>query len=334
MTGYGKTRKYLVLLAAVGLTVGIGALLANLAHGDAGDGPWVATSSTTQVDSTDSSAASTAGSDSTEAMAASSPTTGGAVDDPAAEYTATATSYTSATTSITITQVTVGSGSNTVTYFVADVTLASATNLQAAFAGGEFGEGRSEDTSDIAAARGAILAINGDAAEDRSDGIIIRNGVVYRDVPTRMGLALYADGRVEVYNETEVSAEELLADGVWNTYSFGPALLVDGTIGDNLDTVEVEAHPQHPIQGSQPRTGIGVIAENHLVFIVVDGRSPGYSRGVTLEEFAAIFQDLGCTTAYNLDGGGSSSMYFMGELVNNPLGRNEERGVGDILLVK
>lgn len=67
--------------------------------------------------------------------------------------------------------------------------------------------------------------------------------------------------------------------------------------------------------------------------MVVDGRSPGYSRGVTLDEFAAIFQDLGCTTAYNLDGGGSSTMYYQGKVVNNPLGRGDERAVGDILFV-
>jgi exopolysaccharide biosynthesis protein len=44
-------------------------------------------------------------------------------------------------------------------------------------------------------------------------------------------------------------------------------------------------------------------------------------------------KDLGCTTAYNLDGGGSSAMYFNGELVNNPLGRGKERGVSDILYI-
>jgi exopolysaccharide biosynthesis protein len=70
------------------------------------------------------------------------------------------------------------------------------------------------------------------------------------------------------------------------------------------------------------------------VFIVVDGRSPGYSRGVALSEFAQIFKDLGCTIAYNLDGGGSSAMYFMGDLVNNPLGRGRERGISDILYVR
>ena len=65
--------------------------------------------------------------------------------------------------------------------------------------------------------------------------------------------------------------------------------------------------------------------------MVVDGRSTGYSAGVALSELAAIFQKLGATEAYNLDGGGSSTMYFNGALVNNPLGKGNERGTSDIL---
>ena len=76
-----------------------------------------------------------------------------------------------------------------------------------------------------------------------------------------------------------------------------------------------------------------MIDDNHLVFVVVDGRSPGYSAGVTMTELAEIMQDLGATTAYNLDGGGSSTMYFDGELVNDPLGNGQERGTSDILYI-
>ena len=89
----------------------------------------------------------------------------------------------------------------------------------------------------------------------------------------------------------------------------------------------------HSIQGEQPRTAVGVVDDNHLVFVVVDGRSPGYSTGVTMTGLAEIMQGLGATTAYNLDGGGSSTMYFGGELVNDPLGRGDERGTSDILYI-
>jgi len=236
--------------------------------------------------------------------------------------------------SISITEYSSGSGNDALTYFVADVVITDAAQLQSAFADNQFGQNIIAYTSEIAEENNAIFAINGDYYGFRDDGIIIRNGVIYRDDPARIGLAFYTDGSMQVYDETQTSAAELLANGVWNTLSFGPALLDDGQIVENLGTVEIDTNfGNHPIQGSQPRTGIGIIDDNHFVFIVVDGRSKGYSVGVTLDEFAQIFQQLGCTEAYNLDGGGSSTMYFLGRVVNNPLGRNKERGTSDILFI-
>ncbi|MEZ5226239.1 MAG: phosphodiester glycosidase family protein [Acidimicrobiales bacterium] len=98
----------------------------------------------------------------------------------------------------------------------------------------------------------------------------------------------------------------------WNTWSFGPAIVDDGAVLDGIEDVEVDTNfGNHSIQGVQPRTGIGVIDDNHFVFVVVDGRSTGYSRGVTMTEFADIFVELGATTAYNLDGGGSSTRLLL-----------------------
>ena len=163
---------------------------------------------------------------------------------------------------------------------------------------------------------------------------MIRNGVVFRDEGARQGLAFYRDGTVKVYDETATTAEQLLADGVWNTLSFGPSLLDNGEVADGIEDVEVDTNfGNHSIQGEQPRTAVGIIDENHLVFVVVDGRSPGYSAGVTMTGLADIMQGLGATTAYNIDGGGSSTMYFNGSLVNNPLGENKERGTSDILYI-
>lgn len=243
--------------------------------------------------------------------------------------------YQSDTTSISIKKISTGSGRNALTYFVADVVLTDATQLSNAFAKDSFGQNIIEYTSKIASDNDAIFAINGDYYGFRSDGIIIRNGVIYRDIPARIGLAFYLDGSMQIYDETQTNAQELVASGVWNTLSFGPALLEDSVIADNLSFVEIDTNfGNHSIQGSNPRTGVGFINENHFVFVVVDGRSPGYSNGVTLTEFAQIFKDLGCTTAYNIDGGGSSTMYFMGRVVNNPLGKNQERGTSDILLIR
>lgn len=253
-------------------------------------------------------------------------------DDATAELTDT--SYTKGGTAITITTVTTGSGDDTLTYYVADVVLDDATTLRSAFAHNQFGENITEKTSEIAADHDAVLAINGDYYGFRDTGIVIRNGVIYRDEPARTGLAFYSDGTAEIYDETTTSAEELVAAGVWNTLSFGPALVEDGQIIDGIDQVEIDTNfGNHSIQGEQPRTAIGVIDTNHFVFVVVDGREEGYSRGATLPELAQIMLDLGATTAYNLDGGGSATLYFNGEVINQPSNRGE-RATSDILYVK
>ena len=257
-------------------------------------------------------------------------------DDAAAATDAvlTDTTYSSDAAGITISTVTTGSGDSTVTYYVADVVLSDATTLRSAFADNAFGENITETTSTIAEDNGAVFAINGDYYGFRDTGIVVRNGVAYRDEGAREGLALYTDGTVEIYDETTTSADELVADGVWNTLSFGPAIVADGAIVDGIEDVEVDTNVgNHSIQGDQPRTAVGVVGPNHLVFVVVDGRSPGYSEGVTMTELAEIMQGLGATTAYNLDGGGSSTMYFDGELVNDPLGAGRERGTSDILYI-
>lgn len=244
------------------------------------------------------------------------------------------TSYSSDSSEINISTVTTGSGDSTVTYYVADVVLDDATALQSAFAENSFGENITETTSAIAEANNAVFAINGDYYGFRDTGIVIRNGVVFRDEGARQGLAFYRDGTVKVYDETATTAEQLVADGVWNTLSFGPSLLDNGEAAEGIEDVEVDTNfGNHSIQGEQPRTAVGIIDANHLVFVVVDGRSPGYSAGVTLTGLAEIMQGLGATTAYNLDGGGSSTMYFNGSLVNNPLGANKERGTSDILYI-
>ncbi|MDD2533480.1 MAG: phosphodiester glycosidase family protein [Eubacteriales bacterium] len=247
----------------------------------------------------------------------------------------TANSYQSDNVSIKISQVVTGNGEDTVTYYVADVLVSDIAYLQSAFANGTFGRNIVDVTSNIATENNAVFAINGDYFGFRSNGIEIRNGILYRDEPARIGAAISADGSMFFYDETAITSEQLLADGIVQTLSFGPILVEDGVAVTDFGQVKIDSNMGNraSIAHANPRTGIGMIEPNHYVFIVVDGRSSGYSRGVTLVEFAQLFADLGCVNAYNLDGGGSSTMYFNGQVVNNPLGRNSEREVSDIMYI-
>lgn len=236
---------------------------------------------------------------------------------------------------ISIKKVVEGSGQNTVTYYVADVQVSDITLLQTAFAKNEFGRNITEKTSTIAADNNAIFAINGDYYGFRDDGVIIRNGTLYRDVVARTSMGFSSDGYMKIFDENSVSSSELLSSGIIDTFSFGPALVQNGVVATDFSNVMVDGNfGNRTIDEANPRTGIGMIDKNHFVFVIVDGRSSGYSKGMTLTEFASTFKKLGCTEAYNLDGGGSSTMYFMGRVVNNPLGKGNERGVSDIIYFK
>ena len=85
---------------------------------------------------------------------------------------------------------------------------------------------------------------------------------------------------------------------------------------------------------SNPRTAIGEISPLHYVFVVSDGRT-SESAGLSLYELATVMKDLGCEVAYNLDGGGSSTMYFNGQVINNPTNGTSsgERSVSDIVYI-
>ncbi|MCD7812178.1 MAG: phosphodiester glycosidase family protein [Ruminococcus sp.] len=220
---------------------------------------------------------------------------------------------------------------NDTAIYVADITLSSAEYLQTAFAQNAYGKNVTEKTSEIAESAGAILAINGDFYGAQEKGYVIRNGVIYRSEGTsdQEDLVIYADGSFGIISEDEISAEELLADEAVQTLSFGPALLVNGSVSVSSGEEVGKA------KASNPRTAIGIIDDLHYVFVVSDGRTDE-SAGLSLSELAEFMQGLGVQTAYNLDGGGSSTMYFNGEIINNPTSdgkKIKERSVSDIVYI-
>lgn len=220
---------------------------------------------------------------------------------------------------------------NDTTIYVADVILSDASLLKTAFAKDSFGKNVTEKTSKMAANSKAILAINGDYYGTQEKGYVLRNGALYRDTvnKNKEDLVIYPDGSFEIILEKEISAETLVQNNASQVLSFGPSLLINGKIAiDEDEEVGIS-------MASNPRTAIGIIDNLHYVFIVSDGRTKA-STGLSLYELAEFMQNLDVKIAYNLDGGGSSTMYFNGEIINNPTTNGKkisERSVSDIVYI-
>jgi exopolysaccharide biosynthesis protein len=132
------------------------------------------------------------------------------------------------------------------------------------------------------------------------------------------------DGGFTLVDENSVNGAQLISEGIQQSFSFGPVLVKDGVI-QSCTTSFVSSK-------ANPRTAIGMITPLHYLIVVVDGRS-SVSAGMTLKQLAQVFADKGALIAYNLDGGGSSTLWFNGQIINNPTdGRSDsERKVSDIL---
>ena len=243
--------------------------------------------------------------------------------------TVTDTSYSDDNISVTLTEKTV---SNTQVY-IADVTVSSSEYLKTAFAQNTYGNNVTAKTSETAANNNAILAINGDYYGANTTGYVIRNGVVYRDTvredSSNGDLAIYKDGSFKIVYEDQVSADQLVKDGVVNLLAFGPSLVENGEIVVDTNSEVGQS------MSSNPRTAIGIIDENHYIIIVSDGRT-SESEGLSLYQLAEIMKSYSVKTAYNLDGGGSSTLYFNGQVINKPTTNGNtisERSVSDIVYI-
>ena len=260
---------------------------------------------------------------------ASSSSNAEAASKAAETATVTDTSYSDDNISVTLTEKTV---SNPQVY-IADVTVSLSEYLKTAFAQNTYGNNVTAKTSETAANNNAILAVNGDYYGANTTGYVIRNGVVYRDTvredSSNGDLAIYKDGSFKIIYEDQVSADQLVKDGVVNLLAFGPSLVENGEIVVDTNSEVGQS------MSSNPRTAIGIIDENHYIIIVSDGRT-SESEGLSLYQLAEIMKSYGVKTAYNLDGGGSSTLYFNGQVINKPTTNGNtisERSVSDIVYI-
>ena len=211
---------------------------------------------------------------------------------------------------------------NDITYFVTDIYVSNIKYLKTAFSGGEFKRGKSEWAIDMSKENDAVSAITGDSCGFLTNGIVVRNGVLYRESLFEDVCVLKYDGTMETYEANAFSIDKLKSEGAWQAWSFGPMLLNNG---ETMEKFNSSVNPKNP------RSAIGYFDPGHYCFVLVDGRQPGYSSGMTLKELSSLFKELGCKSAYNLDGGQTAAMTFSDAIINSPY--DGGRKASDIIYV-
>ena len=211
--------------------------------------------------------------------------------------------------------------------FIADVKLKDISYLKTAFAKDSYGRNIIERTSQIAERNAAIFAVNGDFYGFRDKGYVVRNGVVYcserQEKKFRDDMAIYKDGSMEVFKEYDYDLDYIYNKGAVHVFTFGPELVRNGEVVEN--TIDQKLLIENP------RCAMGIVENLHYIFIVTDGRIEA-SKGLTVEQLSNLFLEYNVKDAYNFDGGGSTSIWFNGKLLNTPCD-GAERAVSDIVYI-
>ena len=204
-------------------------------------------------------------------------------------------------------------------YWIAEVVTTKNNQLQAEFANNIYG-GKRETLSSMANRMGAILAINASGFYTDSNkpmGSIVRDGQLIQTDPnfTSEVLSTTWSGDLNFFQVNDQASA--YASDINDTFAFGPILVRNGI------ATEIKDNSRHP------RTAIGQLDKNRYIIVVAEGRLKN-AQGLTLTELQNIFLSLGCQTAYNLDGGGSSTLYFKGQVINTP-SDGQERAITDMI---
>ncbi|MBQ8554491.1 MAG: phosphodiester glycosidase family protein [Clostridia bacterium] len=183
------------------------------------------------------------------------------------------------------------------------------------------------DAAETAIKNGVVFAMNTDYftyrvdvdASGRVTGVVVRDGEILYDEPYTEQkanvsglfpnldmLAFFKDGSMNVYRSYEITAQELVDQGAYAVYSFGPYLMKDG---------KLSAMAYDSSESKNPRCAIGMVEPGHYVAIMAEGRLKR-SEGVTVSYLAKLMRAKGCENAFNLDGGQTAVMIFMGKQIN------------------
>lgn len=206
-------------------------------------------------------------------------------------------------------------------YWVAVVQTANASQLKSALSYGTYGGAR-QTTSSAVSSNGGVIGINGSAFSYQTGkpsplGMCIKNGVIYGNYHTSYSvMAVKNDGTIYT-PKMGLLGDVLLKARVKDTYNFGPVLIKNG-----------KAQPAWAETAKYyPRTAVGMVKPGKYVLLVTD---TGTYSGLNHWDLVNIFNSYGCQYAYNLDGGGSVTMYYNGKVMNRLI-NNYERPCGDFL---
>lgn len=222
---------------------------------------------------------------------------------------------------------------NKTVYNFAEIEIAHPSQLRHHLAGWEYGE-LTKTASTLAKEVNAVVAISGDFYNYRRTGIVVQNGVLYRDaLSTQMPDILFvnSDGDllIERCSSNFDTKAYLAQNDIMFSISFGPALVTNGRV-QTMD----EALAYYGDGGAgyiNPRAAIGQMGPLHYLLCTADGRRE-HSNGITTATLAQIMSDKGCYNAYNLDGGASATLVFGNEVFNILSGQGE-RSVADIIYI-
>lgn len=208
-----------------------------------------------------------------------------------------------------------------VNYHVMDIYVRNVENLYASVSMSE----RNLFT-DMVSASGCVLAVSGDyCGNDQAAYEVVRNGVELRasDYIIHDICVLDYDGNLSVYTPETYNRESIMAENPYQLWNFGPILVENGV--NKTDFLK-----NYDIGGLNPRIAVGMVEPGHYIFVVVEGQHP---TGMKLSSLARIMKNLGCVTAYNMDGGASAHGYFNGTLVRNGHPNSEPRKLFDIICI-
>lgn len=229
--------------------------------------------------------------------------------------------------SYTLTQAEEPMGRRTTRFYLADIYVRDLSCLRTYIAGdpeptGKIRKYLSDDPLSMAQSADALIAVTGDYMSARTVGLEVRNGVWYRssiDKDRDIGV-LKKDGTLVTIDRRTFKLDAIEAMDPWQVWSFGPGLLTP------------EGMPKTRFNSSvsnfNPRSAIGYFEPGHYCFFVGEARGVHGSLGFTLEQLSQFFYDLGCTVAYNFDGGATAAMMTRDGMIST---QSKTRSSSDIV---